>query len=240
VSGRLDGAAFRLATLAARRFPEGGALDAYLDGGAGLADYLRCGEPGCRWGVEPGSVYCRSHKIERQRAQQREYKARRKAGIIAARPPCCPATRRCDQHDQAAIINRGYVTAWASGTRGGRRVDWLYDMLGRDAGDRWGRGWDAAGWLDQTDRGPDEGATRPGVIHPCPWRDDAARRWFAGHLGWVNHPLPETAGATWLAASRLRPELDRLAEIHQIRRVNGFGPWIGEKIHLLLEEACSG
>jgi len=280
----LDGATFRLAALAARRFPEGEALDAYVDGDAGLADFLRCGEPGCPWGVAPGSEYCESHKVDRQRAQQRAYKARQ-GEPEPRQPDCCgnpppwptrkrdnpgdplqadarayeatvhsqcygwpqagaltqlgapskPTAKRCGQHKDAHDTGRGYEVAWRSGARGQRRVGRLYEVLGQDGGDSCGRGWDAAGPLPATDRGPDEGQTKARsrrLAYPDPWVTEEARRWFAGHAGWVNHPLAETA--PWVkrvTASELRSDLDRLRQIHRVRHVNGYGPW-GENVRV--------
>ena len=233
MTGALDGAAFRLAALASRRFPDGAALDAYLDGDAGLADYLRCGEPRCSWGVAPGSMYCESHKLDRQRAQQRDYKARKAAG--ATRPSCCDG-RRCQQHKQAHDARRGYGNTWAAGARGVRRVAWLYELFGQD-----GRSWscrDAAGHLDSSDRGPWEGRTRS-TLHPDPWGDEGARQWFAGHAGWVNHPLPDIAPRVKRATvPDPRSDLDRLRQIHRIRRVNGYGPW-GENVRVKVRGWCS-
>jgi hypothetical protein len=293
ILGQLDGAAFRLAALASERFPYGEALDAYLDGEAGLADFLRCGEPGCLWGVEPGSYYCRSHGAERTAASKRAYKARK--GDAEPSPDCCgdpppwprkvkvgqddprqadargyegtahelargrwhvrplgmlgapskPTGKRCGQHKDAHDTGRGYETVWRSGARGDHRVAWLYGILGQDGSGTWGRGWDAAGPLPATDRGPDEGRSSWYVDLPCPhlWADKGALDWFAGHPGWVNHPLPETAPwtpqARWVSASQLRPELDRLSEIHRIRHVNGYWPW-GENVRVLVERARGG
>jgi hypothetical protein len=289
----LDGAPFRLAALAVRRFPEGEALDAYLDGDAGLADYLRCGQQGCPWGVEPGSTYCQPHKVDRQRAQQRAYKGRQGEPEPPS-PDCCgdpppwprkvrgwqddprqadarvfeatahevargrrqvrplvmlgapskPTGKRCGQHKDARDVGRGYEAAWQSGARGLRRVEWLYAILGEGGGGKWGRGWDAAGPLPATDRGPDEGRTRKkGLAYPDPWTDEDARVWFTSHPGWVNRSLPETAAwpsrARWVTASELRPELDRLAEIHRIRHVNGYWPW-GENVRVMMEGLCGG
>jgi hypothetical protein len=42
-----------------------------------------------------------------------------------------------------------------------------------------------------------------------------------------------------LAASWLRPDLDRLAEIHRIRHVNGYWPW-GENVRVLLRGCMDG
>jgi hypothetical protein len=291
ILGQLDGAAFRLAALAARRFPEGEALDAYLDGDAGLADYLRCGEPECAWGVAPGSTYCQSHRIDRQRAQQRAYRARQ--GEPEPPPPdCCgnpppwprkcrawqddphqadarayeatahelargrwadprplrmlgapskPTSKRCGQHEDAHNAGRGYGHAWAAGARGLRRVSRLYELFGQD-----GRSWgahDAAGRLDSSDDGrPDRLKGTPTPYVPLGKHEDA-ERWFARHPGWVNHPLPESpprvAERRRLAASWLRPDLDRLAEIHRIRHVNGYWPW-SENVRVLVRGCMDG
>jgi hypothetical protein len=233
----LDSAPFRLAALAAKRFPEGEALDAYLDGDAGLADYLRCGEPGCPWGVEPGSTYCGPHKVGRQRAQQRAYKAR---GGATGRPDCCEG-RLCPQHSAARAARRGYRNSWAAGARGTRRIEWLYRLFGQDD-HSWGVR-DIAGRLDWSDDGHNDRLRGTRTAYPD-LRGGHAQQWFASHPGWINHPLPPTpawaAGRQRAPASRVRPGLDRLAEIRQVRRVNGYWPWPGENVRLRVRDLCDG
>lgn len=250
----LQGAPFRLAALAARRFPEGAALGAYLDGDAGLADYIRCkglrdqfssGAPvtPCSWGAEPGAERCEVHKAGQIAQQKRDYKARRAAGVTKVRPPCCSATRKCDQHGQADIIKRGYQNAWAAGARGERRVAWLYELFGQDEGQGWGVR-DAAGYLDRSDDGHGDRLRGTPTLYPDLRQRPEAGHWFASHPGWVNHQLPDmparATGRRRLTASWLRPELDRLGQIHRVRRVDGYHPWMSENVRVLVEEAVSG
>jgi hypothetical protein len=291
---QLDGAAFRLAGLAAKRFPEGDALDAYLDATAALADYLRCEQRGCLWGRETiRHGYCRSHAAERTAASKRAHRASQGEPEPPS-PDCCgdpppwpgkvrgwqddpgqadargyeatahqlarghradprplrmlggpasPTRFTCGQHRDAGKIGRGYEAKWCSGARGASRVEWLCAMLGQP-GHAWGVH-DMDRPLDTSDDGRAGRLKGTATPYPDLRRRPEARDWFAGHAGWVNYPLPETAArpsrARWGTASELRPGLDRLAEIHRIRHVNGFWPWcwrIGENVRVWIEGAA--
>jgi len=175
--GSEQGTPLRLAALAWERFPDGEAFDALRSGRARMADYKRCQTPRCQRGTEtPRTMYCPPCKEARKRLQKRLYKRRQGQGqgmAVAARtaqsggrarvdpvwrspggkqptPTCCPIRGRCEQHEWYDDFARGYRNAWAAGSRGLRRIEWLFGIFGDGS---YREGDDT--WLSDEDREPD-------------------------------------------------------------------------------------
>jgi hypothetical protein len=144
-----------------------------LDTGARCADDAkpRKGNRG------PRPRHCEEHTAARKRQLNHHPLNPR-----SSRPVCCQAGV-CDQHlDNAAV-----KAAW--------RAEDYHARVNERAENRWflellDNGYHVECQLPATDRGPDEGRTRPGVFHPSPFRDAKASAWFEVNHGWISEKIP--------------------------------------------------
>ena len=134
LKGTLKGAAFRLAGLAVRRYPDG------WDNNIGLADYIRCATPGCPNGVpqrngNTGALprYCLTCKDDRLKAQKKASRDR-KAGKLRPAQPWTPppGSPAAPGHDGPYPEHGGGGThpGRMCDRRAGERADWLFGIFG--------------------------------------------------------------------------------------------------------------
>lgn len=94
-----------------------------------------------------------------------------------SRPECC-RVGVCPQHQENAAVK----AAWKEQdyrARVNERPEnrWFLELLDN--------GYHVECQLPATDRGPNEGRTRPGVFHSDPFRDGSAGEWYAAYHGWA-------------------------------------------------------
>jgi hypothetical protein len=124
----------------------------------------------------PEPRWCDTHTAARKR--QINHHPRKPRGL---RPECCTSGHLCPQHEQNRDEWRKPLYPLSQ-----REAAWLIEQFGSAEAESIGfhvtgpgnpKGW-------ETDRGPDEGRTKPEVFSPDPSKDGEGIEWFTGNPKW--------------------------------------------------------